>query len=180
MLQHLVITVMGSDRPGISNHIIHLVSQSNCNILDSRIALYGDEFTLVMLVTGSIPEITQVENQLPLLGQEHELITMMKRTKPHTITSNCYHLEVFVETADRVGITEQFTQFFADKKIGLESLSARTIDKGVTDTKQDQFHLSFTASVSDSFNLMQLQEEFDNLCQQLSVDGSLNFLKTRH
>ncbi|MCW8334274.1 glycine cleavage system protein R [Vibrio sp. SCSIO 43135] len=177
MTQHLVITAVGTDRPGICNQVVHLVTQSGCNIVDSRIALFGNEFTLIMLLSGNANGISRVETTLPLLGQEHDLITMMKRTSTHDLIDNAYTIEVFVESDDQVGLTEKFTQFFADKDIGLGSLSAQTISKSKVQSEKDQFHIALTASVDSGCNLMQLQEEFDALCQSLDVQGSLNFIK---
>ncbi|WP_070967194.1 glycine cleavage system protein R [Vibrio sonorensis] len=177
MTQHLVITAVGTDRPGVCNKVAHLVTQSGCNIVDSRIALLGNEFTLIMLLSGNNAGITKVETTLPLLGQQHDLITMMKRTSTHSQQDNAYTLELFVESADKPGLTESFTQFFADRAIGMSSLSAQTISKDKVQTEQDQFHIAITAAVSSDVNLMTLQEEFDTLCSELSVQGSLNFIK---
>lgn len=177
MTQHLVITAVGSDRPGVCNQVVRLVTQSGCNIVDSRIALFGSEFTLIMLLSGSNGAITRVETTLPLLGQEQNLITMMKRTAKHAHQDNTYTLEAFIESDDKVGLTEKFTQFFAAKAIDLSSLSAQTIDKEKLESQHDQFHLALTASVDSECNLMQLQEEFTALCLDLDVKGSLNFTK---
>ncbi|MCK6265438.1 glycine cleavage system protein R [Vibrio sp. ZSDE26] len=177
MTQHLVITAVGTDRPGVSNQVVHLVTQSGCNIIDSRIALFGNEFTLLMLISGNANCITRVETTLPLLGQEHDLITMMKRTSTHAELDHAYTLEAFIESEDRMGLTEKFTQFFADRNIGLASLSAKTISKSKIELDSDQFHIALTATVDSQCNLMQLQEEFTDICQSLSVQGSLNFIK---
>ncbi len=177
MTQHLVITAIGTDRPGICNQVAKLVTQSGCNIIDSRIALFGKEFTLIMLLSGNSNSIARVETTLPLLGQEQELITIMKRTSPPDPQSNDYIVEVYVESDDRIGLTEQFTQFFAERDIGMASLSAQTINKDKLSSAKDQFHIAITAHVDSEYNLMQLQEEFDAQCQQLEVQGSLNFIK---
>ncbi len=177
MTQHLVITAIGTDRPGICNQVAKLVTQSGCNIIDSRIALFGKEFTLIMLLSGNTNSITRVETTLPLLGQEQELITIMKRTSPPDPQSNDYIVEVYVESDDRIGLTEQFTQFFAERNIGMASLSAQTIDKDKLGQDKDQFHIAITAHVDSEYNLMQLQEEFDAQCKALDVHGSLNFIK---
>ncbi|GAL30570.1 glycine cleavage system transcriptional antiactivator GcvR [Vibrio variabilis] len=105
---------------------------------------------------------------------------MMKRTSKHDSIPNQYTVEVFIESEDRVGLTEEFTQFFADKHIGLASLSAQTIVKERAGTDTDQFQIALSANVDEDCNLMQLQEEFDALCNQLSVKGSLNFISGTH
>ena len=177
MKQHLVLTSVRTDRPCICDQVVKLVTQAGFNIVDSRIAIFGNEFTLIMLLTGNASHITRVETQLPLLGQEHDLITIMKRTSAHELLDNSYTMEVFIESEDRPGLTEKFTQFFADQHIGLDSLSAQTISKSKLQLDADQFHIAITASVSADCNLMQLQEDFDELCKSLNVQGSLNFIK---
>ncbi|PFG55621.1 glycine cleavage system transcriptional repressor [Vibrio sp. ES.051] len=177
MKQNLVLTAVGTDRPGICNQVVKLVTQAGCNIVDSRIAIFGNEFTLIMLLTGNASNVTRVETQLPLLGQEHDLITIMKRTASHELLGHSYTMEVFIESDDRLGLTEEFTRFFAGQQIGLDSLSAQTISKSKIQRDTDQFHIAITASVSTDSNLMQLQENFDELCKSLNVQGSLNFIK---
>ena len=130
-----------------------------------------------MLLSGNNAAVTRVETTLPLLGQEHNLITIMKRTSTHAPLDTSYTMEVYVESEDKPGLTEHFTQFFAEKEIGLASLSAQTISKEKVGSESNQFHIAITASVDSERNIMQLQEEFDELCQKLAVQGSLNFIK---
>jgi len=67
--QHfLVITALGADRPGIVNTITRHVSSYGCNIEDSRLAMLGEEFTFIMLLSGSWNAITLIESTLPLKG----------------------------------------------------------------------------------------------------------------
>jgi Glycine cleavage system regulatory protein len=77
---HLVITALGVDRPGIVNTITRHVSSCGCNIEDSRLAMLGDEFTFIMLLSGSWNAITLIESTLPMKGAELELLIVMKRT----------------------------------------------------------------------------------------------------
>ncbi|OBT16918.1 glycine cleavage system transcriptional repressor [Vibrio sp. UCD-FRSSP16_10] len=176
MAQHLVITAIGTDRPGIGNKIIHLVSELGCNIVDSRIALFGNDFTLIMLISGTLSQITRVEHSLPQLGQQHDLITMVKRTSTHSDLMQQFTLEANIQATDKIGLTEQVTHFFADKDIGISSLSARTLTKESTEFGEDQFQITLSASLSEEYNLMQLQEDFTSLCDSLNVKGTLNFI----
>lgn len=77
---YLVITALGADRPGIVNTITRHVSSCGCNIEDSRLAMLGEEFTFIMLLSGSWNAITLIESTLPLKGAELDLLIVMKRT----------------------------------------------------------------------------------------------------
>jgi glycine cleavage system transcriptional repressor len=62
------------------NTITRHVSSCGCNIEDSRLAMLGDEFTFIMLLSGSWNAITLIESTLPLKGAELDLLIVMKRT----------------------------------------------------------------------------------------------------
>ena len=90
MTQNLVITALGSNSPGIVHKLIGHVSNCGCNIVDSRLAIFGNEFTLIMLLSGEWNAMIQLESSLPLKSQELDLITMMKRTERHdSIYASC-------------------------------------------------------------------------------------------
>ena len=175
MPQHLVITAVGTDRPGISNKVTRLVTESSCNIVDSRIASFGNEFTLIMLLSGSANAVSRIENTLPLLGQQHDLITMIKRTSPHQERDIFYTIDAFVESEDRPGLTEKFTDFFANRNIDLKTLSAQTLKKG---ENQNTFQIQITAEIFQECHIIEIQEQFEALCTTLGVSGKINFYKT--
>ncbi|WP_122034278.1 glycine cleavage system protein R [Aliivibrio sp. EL58] len=175
MPQHLVITAVGTDRPGISNKVTRLVTDSSCNIVDSRIASFGSEFTLIMLLSGTANAISRIENTLPLLGQKHDLITMMKRTSPHQDRDIFYTIDAFVESEDRPGLTEKFTDFLANRDIDLKTLSAQTLKKG---ENQNTFQIQITAEIFKECHIIEIQEQFEALCASLNVSGKINFYKT--
>lgn len=83
MTHYLVVTAIGTDRPGIVNEVTRHVSGCGCNIVDSRLGIFGNEFTFIMLLSGDWNSLMQLEISLPLRSQEWELITMMKRTERH-------------------------------------------------------------------------------------------------
>lgn len=94
MSNHLVITALGSDRPGIVSRFARLASECDCDIVDSRMALFGNEFTLIMMMSGSWASITKMETSLPALSVELELMTVTKRTSKHTPLNYVSRLEV--------------------------------------------------------------------------------------
>ena len=74
---YLVITALGADRPGIVNTITRHVSSCGCNIEDSRLAMLGEEFTFIMLLSGTWNAITLIESTLPLKGAELDLLIVV-------------------------------------------------------------------------------------------------------
>lgn len=166
MAHYLVFTALGADRTGIVSEITKLTSEFGCNIDDSRMAILGNEFTLVMLLSGSKSAINQIESRLPLLAHSLALLTIIKRTTQpvKTFISEC--LEVEINGKDSKGILQQVTRFFAMRNIDLTSI------KTVTEPKTNIGTTSLLINLSEQINKPQLEDEFQQLCQTLAVSGS--------
>ncbi len=175
MEHYLVITAVGTDRPGITDEITHLVAHSGCNIVDSRIALFGSEFTLIMLLSGNSNAISRIEATLPLKAQEHDLITVMKRTNKHIARFFPYTADFHIEAKDSPGLIKHFTHFMASRKIDISTLSANTIENGHTNI-DNQLVLQISTNLPENCNLVSLQEEYETLCEQLNAHGTVNFI----
>ncbi|WP_044329138.1 ACT domain-containing protein, partial [Citrobacter amalonaticus] len=109
---YLVITALGADRPGIVNTITRHVSSCGCNIEDSRLAMLGDEFTFIMLLSGTWNAITLIESTLPLKGAELDLLIVMKRTTAHPRPPMPATVWVQVDVPDSPHLIERFTALF--------------------------------------------------------------------
>ncbi|MGF1702789.1 glycine cleavage system transcriptional repressor [Photobacterium makurazakiensis] len=175
MEHYLVITAVGTDRPGISDEITRLITHCGCNIVDSRLALFGHEFTLIMLLSGNTNAMSRVEATLPLKAQEHDLLTVMKRTEKHEYRFFPYTADFSIEATDSPGLIEQFTHFFAHKNVDIASLSAQTHESHDVDAP-NKFQLQISTNLPEGCNLITLQEEYEALCQDLLVTGSVTFV----
>src|SRR5688572_19690161 len=70
--EYLVFTAVGADRPGIVAELTALLAERGANVADSRMALLGGEFALIVLVAAppeGIPALRQdLEAAAPRLG----------------------------------------------------------------------------------------------------------------
>jgi glycine cleavage system transcriptional repressor len=58
MAQYAILTAVGKDRPGLVDVVSRFILQCGGNIEDSRMAILGGEFAMVILVGGP-PEAVQ-------------------------------------------------------------------------------------------------------------------------
>ena len=123
---YLVITALGADRPGIVNTITRHVSSCGCNIEDSRLAMLGEEFTFIMLLSGSWNAITLIESTLPLKGAELDLLIVMKRTTARPRPPMPASVWVQVDVADSPHLIERFTALFDAHHMNIAELVSRT------------------------------------------------------
>jgi len=150
---YLVITALGADRPGIVNTITRHVSSCGCNIEDSRLAMLGEEFTFIMLLSGSWNAITLIESTLPLKGAELDLLIVMKRTAAQDRPAMPATVWVQVEVADSPHLIERFTDLF--------------------DTPP-QLYIQITAHSPASEDAAIIEQAFKALCTELKAQGTIS------
>ncbi|EKE76189.1 glycine cleavage system protein R [Gallaecimonas xiamenensis] len=168
MSQFLVVTAVGEDRPGIVNELVKLASACHCNIVDSRMAILGNEFTLIMLISGDWNAVARLESQMPMLARDHNLLTMMKRTGHHEAANYAHRLELQAVTPDRPGVISQVTQFLAERQVNISALSASTED--------DQLHLAIRINLPDGTDLGEFETALAPLCNAAALDVKLSHL----
>lgn len=162
----IVLTAIGDDRPGIVSELTQLVSDCHCNIIDSRIAILGNEFTFIMLLSGDMSAISRIEHTLPLKGMELGLLTMMKRTASHTQSEFCAGYTLEYTGIDTPGTLSKVTRFFADKHIGICSLKSDTYDEDENTIMRCELEFNIPVEVDiDSFKV-----QFEDLSRTLNVD----------
>ncbi len=168
---HLVITALGVDRPGIVNTITRHVSSCGCNIEDSRLAMLGDEFTFIMLLSGSWNAITLIESTLPLKGAELELLIVMKRTNAGVRPPMPDTAFIQVEVADSPHIIERFTDLIDKHQMNVAELVSR-----ITPAQHDlppTLYIQMTAHSPTRTSGTTFEQAFNNLCQELNAQGTL-------
>lgn len=128
MTNFLVVTAMGTDRPGIVNELAKLVTDADCNIVDSRMAVFGNECTLILLLSGQWNAIANFEGSLPAQSARLELITLLKRTSEHTLLEYSERLSIRLHGEDAPNCIGKFSQYLAERAIDLSSLRTRAKD----------------------------------------------------
>lgn len=169
--QHLVITALGVDRPGIVNAITRHVSSCGCNIEDSRLAMLGDEFTFIMLLSGSWNAITLIESTLPLKGAELELLIVMKRTHATPRPPMPATVWVQVEVADSPHIIERFTDLFDSHQMTIAELVSRT--QPADENQPPLLYIQITAHSPASPDASFIEQAFNRLCTELQAQGTI-------
>lgn len=163
--QHLVVTAIGEDRTGIISDLTRLVNECNCNILDSRIAIFGQEFTFIMLLSGDRVAIAKIENSLPSTSHELGLLTMMKRTADHQVITGTRAYAIEYVGEDIPGTLSKVTGFLAAKNVSISSLKADAFN----DLQSNGIrHLSsLTVQLPEQIAIDEFTKEFGTLCHSL-------------
>lgn len=169
MPQQLVVTAIGTDRTGIVSKLARLVTDCNCNITDSRMAIFGGEFTFIMLLSGDPAAISRIEHLLPALGVELDLTTMTKRTGLHQHREVAAHYVLEYTGPDRVGTLGAITGLLASRQVYIGSLQSQS--KTAADG-QSIMHTQMTLELPQGEPATQIAADISSLMQQMNLTGS--------
>ncbi|APQ81488.1 ACT domain protein [Salmonella enterica subsp. enterica serovar Infantis str. SARB27] len=134
--------------------------------------MLGDEFTFIMLLSGTWNAITLIESTLPLKGAELDLLIVMKRTSDRPRPAMPATVWVQVEVADSPHLIERFTALFNSHEMNIAELVSRT--QPAEGDKAAQLFIQITAHSPASQNSANIEQAFKALCTELNAQGSIN------
>lgn len=175
MAQHLVVTAIGADRVGIVSQLARLVSDCNCNILDSRMAIFGNEFTFIMLLAGDALAISKIEVQLPSLGLELDLLTMSKRTTSYHQLPISVPYVLEYRGNDRVGTLGAISSLLALHNVDIGSLRSETLPSAFG----PQTHTVMTVHLPADVDPQWLKQLVLDKLSSMSLQGHFSVLSTQ-
>ncbi len=135
-MSQLVVTSIGTNRRGMVNQITKLAAEKDLNILYSRMAIMGQEFTYVMLVEGTGGKISRFESAFVQLCTKLDLMSVIKRTENHQkqeIAKTAGHL--YFQANDKPGLLAIVTEFLSEQGLRLANLRC---EGSTQDTKEEE------------------------------------------
>ncbi len=171
MLEYLVLTAVGPDRTGIVTELTDDIQRLKCSIDDSRMAILGGEFSIIMLVSGEAADIAQLKDFLPALEEKTGLTIVAKTTAPPSESGDFQLMAVEVVATDEPGIVHRVTEFFARHNINIDTLATDRYPAPHTGTPM--FELDMGIQVPRDVDIEALQNDFQDLCDDMDIEGSI-------
>ena len=175
MQNYLVVSVLGADKPGIANEVTTLSSENDCNVIDSRMAVLGGEFAVIMMLSGSWNAIAKFEAALPALEKKFGLLTLVKRTEIPKNKTNLMPYGIQVVALDNPGIIKDISTFFSSQSINIENL--QTDSYKAPHTAAPMLVLNMTVNIPVSMHIADLRDRFTLFCDDLNLDASMEPMK---
>jgi len=171
---YLVISSIGTDKPGIVNELAKACSSNSCNIIDSRMTILGGEFAVIMMVSGAWDAIAKLENVLQGISKQLELTTTVKHTQQRPSSSSLAY-SVNVVALDNPGIVHEIAQFFSAQSINIDELQTGTYS--APHTGSQMFNLTMSIRLSADTHIASLREAFMEFCDDLNLDAIIEPLR---
>ncbi len=167
---YLVITATGEDKIGIVDRLSGRITESGCNIEESRMAVLGDQFALIMLLSGPWNALSKLEAQMGPLGDQLGLTIIHKRTQQRERKQAAIPYIVQVVAMDHPGIVRSLSAFFARNGINIEELQTTTYPAPHTGTPM--FSVVMTVGVPANVHIATLRGDFLDYCDDLNLDAT--------
>ncbi|HVP17611.1 MAG TPA: ACT domain-containing protein [Spirochaetia bacterium] len=167
----VVLTAVGPDRVGIVDDISGAVSSGGCNIEESKMAVLGGDFAVIMLISGPASSVDSVARSLPALGKKLGLTIDCHPThEPRSEEKGRPYLLKAV-SLDTPGIVHAVTDVIRRYSINIEDLETETAPAPWTGAPM--FRLSAHLVIGPSVSISSLKQEFSRLQQEHDLDIDL-------
>ena len=167
---YVVLTAVGRDHPGLVNALSSLISEAGANIEDSRMAILGGEFAMILLISGSSDAVERTKEIGARAERELELRCIVKETSPAQ-PSDYLPYRIEVSGADRPGIVQAIASILARRGINVASLESRLTHAPFSATPM--FVLDASLQVPSKIVLTELRRELTDACEQENLDFRL-------
>jgi glycine cleavage system transcriptional repressor len=174
-MQFIVICALGSDRTGLVYDLTRAVLDCSGNIVDSRMSSLGNEFAMLLLVSGNWHTLAKLETELKKLSDSSGITVTVRRTEPRAARPDVMTYSVDVVCLDQPGIVHHLAGFFSSRGIDIAELSTRSY--AAAHTGAPMFAVQLVVHIPAKIHIAALREEFMDLCDQLNLDAILEPLK---
>jgi len=172
MKEHLLVTAVGEDRPGIVSHLAEVITRNGANLEDSRMTVLGGEFAAIALVTVAAEKMPELLKDLESLEKEKIHVTTRKTKAPDASQyKNHNTFQISLTGADHEGIVHKISSYLKNHKINIQSMETELVPAPETGTPL--FCMNAIVVVPDSMDAKKLNAELDALAQEEAVEIDL-------
>jgi glycine cleavage system transcriptional repressor len=171
----LVLSALGADKPGIIDELSRCILSNGCNIQDSRMAVLGGDFALLLQVSGNWNTLTKLEDQLGGLENRLGLTISSHRTSQQETAKDLLPYAVDVVALDQPGIVHNLARFFSQRQINIQEMVTSSYPAAHSGTPMFSVHL--TVGIKTSTRISDLREEFAEFCDELNLDAVIEPIK---
>jgi glycine cleavage system regulatory protein len=166
--QHLILTAIGDDRPGLVEELATAISTHAGNWLESSMAHLSGKFAGIVNV--AVPA-DRVEALKAALAQLSGLKVSTEMAAAEKSAPAGRRLTLHLVGHDRIGIVREVSQVLARHAVNVEELETRTSSAPMS--AEILFHCEAELTAAPDFNARELKAALEKLSDDLMVDISL-------
>jgi glycine cleavage system transcriptional repressor len=172
MESYAIITAYGNDRVGLADDISMKVLSYDCNIEESKMAVLGGAFAVVVLISGGEEYVDALVQDAGRFGSELGLTVSAARTVGHREDPSGRPYRIETTSLDTPGIVHAITGLLRESGINIEDMETETARAPFTGAPM--FHMRIRAVVPQSVRIQALKERLDDIALERDLDVSLS------
>ncbi len=165
---YLVITATGSDRVGIADELAAQVLSYGCNIEESKMAVLGGDFAVLLLVSGDGAQTAQLAANTRTVAAATGLEMSARPTMAHQPQPTGLPYWIESVSLDTPGIVHAVTSVLRRNNVNIEDLETETT--GAPFTGAPMFHMRIRAVVPQGVPVRRLRSELDRAAEAHDLD----------
>ncbi|HCM27469.1 MAG: hypothetical protein A2Z99_20790 [Treponema sp. GWB1_62_6] len=126
MKAHALVTAIGSDRVGIVEDMAAEILEFGCNIEESRMALLGGDFAVLLLVSGESAPIDKLIEALDAVGSRLGLVATARRTRAPETSGDALPYLLESASLDTPGIVRSVAAVLRRSGVNIADLETDT------------------------------------------------------
>ena len=169
MTQHLVLTVIGDDRPGLVGELSAAISAHQGNWLESSMAQLAGKFAGIVEVSVDAEQADALQQALTKVSGLRITVEAAK-AKKSVLTGR--RLKLALVGHDRIGIVREVSQVLAHHAVNVESLDTHTSSAPMSAAVL--FHAVAELTAAPNLDVAALTGELERISNDLMVDITLD------
>ena len=166
---HLVLTVIGRDRPGLVSAVSETIAAGGGNWLDTRMASLSGQFAGMLLVAIAPEKADALAASLRKLEAQGLRFIIEKSDEPAPVVGRTLRLELV--GLDRPGIIRDIAHVLAAQNVSIAELESELVSGSFSG--EAMFKAKARLMLPDGLHVEDLRESLEALADELMVDLSL-------
>jgi glycine cleavage system transcriptional repressor len=176
---YLVLGALGPDRPGLVAEVTSYVSERGGNIEDSRMAVFGAEFGIFVLISATPDEVAKLRGDAASLEEKTGLSVVTRPTKSprehrRAPTVPCI---VTAEALDHEGFVRSIANALARTGVNIVSLETSAYNAPVTGSPL--FRLEAQIDLPREVSIAKVREVMATVAERQNIDIEVRSLVRR-
>lgn len=167
---YLVLSALGPDRPGLVAEVTSFLTERGGNIEDSRMAVFGAEFGIFTLVSGTADEMAKIAAEARTLEAKTGLTVVTKPTKSPVEHRRAQTVPCIVtaEALDHEGFVRSVSS--ALHAVGVNIVSLETHAYNAPITGSPLFRLEAKIDVPREVSLGKVRDAMADVAERQNID----------
>ncbi len=172
MANHYIISAFGPDRKGLVDELSSSVFKNHFNISDSRMAILGDHFSVLMLIAGEASNLAGLTAEVNGIKS---LAAQVKEVSQRSLSEDRFEYAIRIMGNDAPGLVRSITHHL--KTQGANVASMETWIAPAPHSGTEIFNMHIVAEVPGNTSFREFKDSLVKLCDKLNLDVDIEPFK---